>query len=218
MFQRSRSSAKTSRSRLIAEAFHVHPDSLSGLPSWTETERFDIVAKAPPNTSPEGLRSMMRALLEDRFKLAAHADKKMGRAFALVASQKAQSLRPSAPARAVDGGCRRRRAAVSGDFALVCEHMSMPDLADLLPDAAGGYLDAPVVDQTGIEGFYDFDLFWTPARLVDGSGGSGAPSAAGSGTTVFHALQDQLGLKLEPRKLPLPIVVIDHIERPAIEN
>lgn len=209
---------------LIAEAYHVRPEALSDAPGWTASERFDIVAKAPPATSPDDLRRMMVALLEERFKLAAHTARKVGPAYALVAGRKGPALKESADARAVDGGCRRRRATTPGDLAVVCQHMSMADLADALPDMAAGYIQVPVVDQTGVGGFYDFDLSWTPAGLFDGSNtrrrgdNSGSAPPAGSGTTVFNALEDQVGLKLQSRKLPLPMVVIDHVERASTEH
>lgn len=72
---------------LITEAYHVRPEALSGAPGWTESERFDIVAKAPPSTSPENLRRMMLALLRERFQLAAHTEQRVSPAFALIAGK-----------------------------------------------------------------------------------------------------------------------------------
>ena len=200
---------------LIAEAYHIRADNLSGAPNWTETERFDIVAKAPPATSPDDLRQMMVALLRERFGLATHTEQKVIPAYALVKAKNGPSLKQSEPARDVDGGCAPARASTRRDRGISCQHMSMADLADALPDMAGGYIDTPVVDRTGVEGFYDFELSWTPAARLNSSG---TQPTVGSGLSVFKALEDQAGLKLESRKLPLPVVVIDHVDRTPTGN
>ena len=123
---------------LIAEAYHVRSDSLSGAAGWTESERFDIIAKASPSTPPDDLRRMMVTLLRERFQLTTHTEQKVMPAFALVKGNNPQSLKPSEAARAVDGGCGPVRPETRGDIAVSCQHMSMADLADALPDIGVG--------------------------------------------------------------------------------
>ena len=85
--------------------------------------------------------------------------------------------------------------------------MTMAEFADLLPELAPGYLDRVVVDSTGLEGAFDFRLTWVPAANIDQGG-----------ITAFDALEKELGLKLESRKLPITVTVIDHIEKLAEAN
>ena len=89
----------------------------------------------------------------------------------------------------------------------VCVNMTMADLAAFLPDMAGAYVDRPVVNLTNLADAYDFKLTWVGKALIDQGG-----------LTVFEALEKQLGLKMEERKLPFPATVIDHIERPSDDN
>ena len=101
----------------------------------------------------------------------------------------------------------------------------MSQLADKLRDMAGGYIDHPVIDATDLKGSWDLVLSFTPARLMQNGGGRGGdagPASAASDPngrlTVFEALERQLGLKLETRKAPMQVLVIDHIEQEPIEN
>jgi len=211
---------------LISLGFHVRPEDLQGAPAWTESERFDIVAKAPPTTSEDDLRRMLITLLEDRFKLATHTEQKVTQVYALVVGKGGpKNLKESTPARAAEDRCRGGQAA-PGDRAFECQHTSMADLAQVLASGVRGYIQIPVVDETGIKGSYDFQLSFTPAGRLEGGGrgGRGGDSDAtpappmGSGLSIFDALQAQLGLKLESKKLPMPIIVIDHVERTPTEN
>jgi uncharacterized protein (TIGR03435 family) len=94
----------------------------------------------------------------------------------------------------------------------------MADLADWLPTRiAPSFIDRPVVDLTGLKGPYDIQLDWVPRPLV-GNAADPASADVAAGATVFDALDKQLGLKLEERKLPMPVIVIDHIERVPTEN
>lgn len=210
---------------LIALGYHVRIQDLQGAPGWTESERVDIVAKAPPSTSEDDLRRMLITLLQDRFKLATHTDQKVTSLYALVVSKGGpKNLKDSTPPAATEQRCHRASPPVSGDVGTACQHTSMSDLAEYLAGAVPGYVQMPVVDQTGLKGIYEFQLFWTPAGRLNagaGRGGDGAENRAaeaGSGTSVFDALQTQLGLKLEARKQPMPVVVVDHIERMPTEN
>ena len=210
---------------LIALGYHVRIQDLQGAPGWTESERLDIVAKAPPSTSEDDLRRMLITLLQERFKLATHTEQKVMEVYALVAGRGGpKGLKESTPPRSTEQRCHRMSPAVPGDVGTECQHSSMSDLAGYLENAVPGYIQAPVVDQTGIQGVYEFQLFWTPAGRLNagpGRGGDGSENRSaqiGSGTSVFDALQSQLGLKLESKKLPMPVVVVDRVERLPAEN
>lgn len=210
---------------LISAGFHIRAEELQGAPGWTETERFDIVAKAPPTTSEDDLRRMLITLLQDRLKLATHTEQKVMPVYALVVGKNGpKSLKESTPARPADDRCNGVPAPTPGDRAFNCQHTTMADLAEHLQGAVRGYIQIPVVDQTGIKGSYDFLLSFTPAGRLTGGGGRGgdneqkSTAPMGSGLSIFDALQAQLGLKLESRKIPMPIVVVDHVERTPTEN
>jgi len=209
---------------LISEGYHVRPEAVSGAPGWSESERFDVVAKAPPTTSEDDLRRMLVALLQERLKLATHTEQKVMPVYALVVGKNGpKNLKESEPARAAEDRCVSGPPPTPGDRELVCRHTSMAALADAMPRVVRGFIQLPVVDQTGIQGSYEFKLDFTPANRLDGvgrggDGGKSGTAPLGSGLSIFDALQAQLGLKLESKKLPMPVIIIDHVERTPTEN
>ncbi len=197
---------------LITAAYHIPPNALEGGPGWLEIDRFDVVAKAAPTTSEADLRLMLRTLLADRFKLAIHQDQKSMPAYVLTVGKGGPKMQQSETAKPGDQRCTPGQG-TPGNQHVMCQHMTMDDLADTLPGLAPGYVrDTPVVDQTGLKGSYEFKLDWTPAGRLNAS-----PDGT-AGISLFDALEAQLGLKLENRKIPLPTVVIDHIDRVPSEN
>ena len=198
---------------LIALAYHVRPDFVTGGEKWLASERFDIVAKAGQTTPPDELRRMLQGLMAERFKLQIHSDQKIMPAYALLAGKNGPKLQPTEEGLLTERRCRAGDP-IPGQKHVICEHMTMPLLADTLQELATRDIDVPIVDQTGIAGAYTFQLAWTPAVH---SGAIDPPDPA-AGPTLFQAMEEQLGLKLESRKLPLPVVVIDKIERLPIEN
>ena len=209
---------------LIAEAYHVRSEELQGAPAWTESERFDVVAKAAPTASEDDLRRMLIALLQERLKLAAHTEQKVMPVYVLIVGRNGpKNLKESAPARPGEDRCSGAAGPVPGDRAFKCEHTTMADLAGTLARGVRGYITIPVVDQTGIKGSYNFEFNFTPAGRLNGAGGRGdsdqrSAAPIGSGLSLFDALQAQLGLKLESRKIPMPVVVVDHVERTPADN
>ena len=191
---------------LIAQAYKA--GDVTGGPGWLDSDRFDIIAKAPPNTPEDRLRLMLQTLLTERFKLAIHREQKTMTIYALVAAKrgfKLQAAAGSGQPKCVPGQ------GVEGLNHTVCTNFTMTDLAAWLPTRiAPSFIDRPVVDLTGLKGTYDFRLDWVPRPL--------AASDVADGATVFDALDKQLGLKLEERKQPMPVIVIDHIERVPTEN
>lgn len=198
---------------MIVMAYHVRPDAVTGGPGWLDSDRFDVVAKALQTTSQDELRLMLRTLLAERFKLALHTDQKVMPAYALVLGKAGLKLQPSEAALLTDQRCGPGEG-VAGQKHVACQHTTMAVLADTLQEIAPRDVAVPVVDRTGVAGSFNFQLDWAPAvRAV--AGASVDPPA---GPTLFDALETELGLKLESKKLPLPVIVIDRVERVPTDN
>ena len=189
---------------LISVAYDVREYQITGSPSWFDAEHFDIEA-VPENYSANGTRrvggsemnTMIRALLEDRFKLVVHRETKEGPIYSLVVGKTGPKFHESSE---VDSnGVTTRRGQ------MVANKVSMFVLARTL----ASQLSRPVVDNTGLKADYDFKLDWNPdlTPLEDGT--------VPEGPSIFSAVQEQLGLRLERSKGPVEILVIDHVERPT---
>lgn len=188
--------------RLIAQAYELREDQISG-PDWLASERFDIAAKAPRPTRDGDLQQMLQTLLVDRFKLTGHREAKPQRVYALVIVKQGSKLKP-------DDASSDSSSTNGTRGTLKAQHVSMQRFADRL----SRMVDLPVIDQTGMRGTYTFKLEWDPAA---NQLSPDAPSDS-QGPSIFRAMQQQLGLRLDPRKLPVQILVIDHIERQPTEN
>ena len=208
---------------LMLFAYDIQRPYLVGLPGWAETERFDIVARAGavPQISPTvgNVESMMlRTLLEDRFRLSMHTETRDMQIYALVLARSDGRLGPRlrrsqvdcmstspAPPSALGAGqpqCTGRNA--PGFTAAVGRPIS-PFLFFLV-----GQVQRAVIDRTGLTGTWDIDLTFSPD-------GAAAPATTpqDSGPSLFTALQEQLGLRLEPSTGPVQVLVIDRIARPT---
>src|SRR6185437_4570211 len=183
---------------LIGIAYGVKGFPLAG-PSSLESGTFDIVAKVPADYQRDQLGALMQRMLADRFKLAVHHETRPAPAYALVVAKGGSKLQESAGPRSYHTG---RPGLIEG------HQWSMTELADSL----AGFVANPVADQTGLRAVYDLKLEWNPDELAAQSGTHGeAPS-------LFTALQEQLGLRLESIRAPLDFVVVDHAERMPIPN
>jgi uncharacterized protein (TIGR03435 family) len=178
-----------------------------GGPKWMESQRFDIEAKALSVSGDHEMKAMLRALLLERFKLEIHRETKMSPGFALVVARGGLKIRavPPGPSR-----ISTRRASLN------VENASMPSLAQALSDV----MNRPVIDLTAIPGVFTFTLEWTPDVVQPGSltADDDDPNVLPDmprGPSISAALQDQLGLKLESRRVPLDLLRIDHAERPS---
>jgi uncharacterized protein (TIGR03435 family) len=191
---------------LIAEAWTITPDGVVG-PSWLDDVRVDIAAKAAsPQTTDADIRLMVRSLLQDRMKLVAHTENREQRVLALTIWRGTPKLTPSdAPRTAEEGDCSVGLGTV-GERA-VCKHMTMARLAHELPQIASRYVDQRVVDQTNLQGAWDFTVEWATR-----------PDANTGGLSLFAAFQAQLGLELKPKKLPVSVLVIDSMEKAPTSN
>jgi len=198
---------------LIMAAYNVQENMITGGPGWLDSDRFDIVAKAPPNTPPDTLFLMLRSLLAERFKLTIHREDKPMPVYAMVVGKGGPKLSKAA------GGQQTCRWITPGNGRVQreCQNMTMQQLASDIPKWGMARVDLPVVDLTEIQGSYDFRLEWSiPSGR--GEGKADAPAADDlAGSTIFDAMS-QVGLKLEPRKRPVPVIVIDHAERVPTSN
>jgi uncharacterized protein (TIGR03435 family) len=193
---------------LISEAWVMNPDDVYG-PPWLDDVRIDMVAKAASDrTQDSELRLMLQALLKNRMKLAAHIEPRQKSVWALaVWKGDAKMTMSEPPAKPEDADCSRSRTEGSR-FRLVCRHETMKAFAHELPQYTGGYVTTTVVDQTGLRDSWDFTLEWTPMQQIESSGG----------LTFFAALQSQIGLQLRNRKLAVPVLVVDNVERKPADN
>jgi uncharacterized protein (TIGR03435 family) len=194
---------------LMAAAWQVKPYAIEGGPAWLDSDRFDVAANAPQGTSPKDVQLMLRNLLIERFRLVAHNGEKVMAAYALVVGKGGPKLQETTAGSSDPMGCAGQRE--QGMAHRTCKNTSMAVFADSLPGMSPHYIDLPVVNLTGLDGRYDFKLSWQPQQL-QGKGGD-LP-----GPTIFDAVRDQFGLKLESRRLPVQTIVIDKIERLGGEN
>lgn len=220
---------------LILYAYSVTSERIFGGPSWVSADRFDIVAKAEGNASPAEMKLMVRALLADRFKLVVHTEIRELPMFALLVNRSDGKLGPQLRAAAVAcpagvelyarnvepsekrPSCGTRR----GVGKIEAWGINMSQLANLLApiaqraslrDAAAGL----VVDHTGLTGYFDVALEWDQNATLRLDASPTAPEpVAGSGTSIFAAVREQLGLKLDAQKAPTDVVVIDSAEKPT---
>jgi uncharacterized protein (TIGR03435 family) len=205
---------------LIAAAYGVEADNVWGGPSWLENDRFDIIAKAPPNSKQDALKPMLQSLLADRFHLAVHEDKKPMPAFVLTAGKHAQLKKADGSG---ETGCKFKTEGFdpqgggppTGTPTIVytCRNISMEAFAKGMRNMAamGQFLNGnPVVDQTELQGAWDFTFKYSLRSF--------GPAASGSLVTLFDAMDKQLGLKLEPSKVPMPVLVVDNVNQKPTAN
>jgi uncharacterized protein (TIGR03435 family) len=203
---------------LISTAYGINQNEVLGGPSWLEMDRFDVIAKMPANSTPETQKAMLQALLAERFKLVVHTDNKPMPAFALTAGKRTQLKEsdgsgetecrfmppPPPPPRGPDGAPRALPV-----FSFACHNMSMARFAEELRDMAD-LDDKPVVDRTGLKGSWEFTFKFTPQFRGGGF--------AGETITVPDAVEKQLGLKLEPVNVPVPVLLVDSVNQKPTAN
>ncbi len=191
--------------RCILRAYRVQEFQLTGGPGWVNTQGFDINAKMGEgmdqlsgDAREERLREMLRSLLADRFNLVLRHEAKVLPAYALTVAKGGLKLKPVE----ADGNTSTS----TGSRELKASKISMAQLATML----SGLVSRPVVDMTEAKGVYNLKLEWTPDDQASGKSGNDLP-----GPSIFTALQEQLGLKLESHKTPVELLVIERAERPT---
>ena len=231
---------------LIWLAWNATPAEITGGPKFLDTDRFDLVAKAPadattelvgePRVDTSALRLMVRTLLVKRFGLTTHTEEQPVPAFTLTALKpklsKADPANRTAFHEGAGTGAKDPRVVNPAIGRMVtCTNMTMAQFAENLPIIAGGYfgdVSRNVLDATGLDGAYDFTFSFSGASTLptgrgqSGSGlsANGVPQAPdpGGGISLFEALEKQLGLRLETQKRNLPVLVIDHIDERPTDN
>ena len=198
---------------LLAAAYNLNPHAISGGPAWVESDRYDILAKTPGEVRPshEEQMSMLRKLLDERFQLKFHREPKEMPLYTLTAMKNGTKLRESAPNLPPEGPPLLAFVIDPERVALPARSATMAEFAAVLQRAA---LDRPVVDNTGLNGRYDFDLEFTPDESLFG-GALGNPPADAAKPGLFAAIQQQLGLKFEATRGIISTLVIDRVERPT---
>jgi uncharacterized protein (TIGR03435 family) len=253
---------------LLMTAYDVKNYQISG-PSWLDTERFDITATLPPDSTKEQFRLMMQNLLAERFKLTIHRETKELPSYTLVVNKGGPKMQESAPAAAANetdgppplpppppgppkmgpdgfpilpfpasGRPGMFTMMMPGRARLTAQQQTMTDLANRLT----AQMNRPVIDATGLTAKYDFTLTFSPEGMngpmgpggpmgaaavrvppPGGGGGGGSepvfvPEGEAPALNIFGAIQAQLGLKLEPKKGNVEVIVVDHMEKTPTEN
>ncbi len=183
---------------LISRAFGVAEFQVERGPGWVDSEKYDITAKAdtPLEMSREELRPCLQALLVERFRLKYHRETKEGSVYSLVVGKNGSKLKEHSGA----GRSAIGASSAAGKVEITGTKVTLARLAEYLSGQAG----RPVVDNTRMTGEYDFRVEWATEETI----GSSEPS-------LFTALQEQLGLKLDATKGPVEMIVIDSAERPS---
>jgi uncharacterized protein (TIGR03435 family) len=233
----------------IRVAYRVKDFQVEG-PEWIDNARFDVEGKFPEGATEAQVPEMLQSMLADRFKLTLHRNTKEHAIFALVAGKGGPKLKASEaapgdggapggdPGRGGRGGMPRGGMMMQIDDAgahLKASGVTLATLAEMI----SRFTEQPVVDMSGIEGQYDFDLLLAPEALRNGAGGGGGgrgpgpiggapapqseganpvPQAQSSRAGTMHEAVQAYGLKLEPRKAQMEILSVDHIEKTPTEN
>jgi len=198
---------------LIKTAWNIDGESVSGGPPWLDTDRFDVIAKAPPKSSEAERALMLRALLTERFKLVVHIGEKQLAIYALTVGKRGVQFQESGATGHTD--CKPDFAPGPPQMITVtCPSMTMPDFAKQLRQMAGGYIHNQVIDYTGLKGAYTLTVKWS-ARQAPKTNDAGDSVA---NVTIFEAVDKQLGLNLEATKRAVPVVVVDSVERTPAPN
>ncbi len=214
---------------VVAKAYGLEGYQLA-CPNWLADARYDIVAKVPASATRAEFQAMLQNLLSDRFQMTVHRETKELPIYAMVVAKNGPKLKVSgAEPEAATGDAPEVNTVSQGKDGLPVMPagyqghligMKLPSGTMLrakgepLPDFAktlSALLDRPVFDLTGLTGKYDFGIKWTPVE-------ANALAASDPGPDVFEAMQMQLGLRLDPRRAPVAMVVVDHVEKVPSEN
>jgi uncharacterized protein (TIGR03435 family) len=202
----------TTLNDLMMFVYAVNTKQIVGAPAWAENDRFDITTGQPdlPGAPSEAqVRSMMRKLLETRFGVKFHKDKKEMSAYILGVSKDGPKMTKS------DADPHSPHAFFFTKLGnLTVRNATMEDVAEGLQ---GAVFDRPVVDRTDIQGHWDFSLKWTPDETqFQVFGAKIVPNeAADAPPPIFTAIQEQIGLKLDAAKTMVDVMVLDHVEKPS---
>jgi len=227
------SASNISLKAVIQYAYGVEENQILGAPGWLGSERFDMEAKvsssdtdALHNLNPDQLRLMLQPLLADRLQLKVHTEARDLPVLVLVVTKGGPKLHEAKPGDTYPNGLKGFDGGGGPGMMLMrpgqltAQGVDLPFVAKQLSQQLG----RTVQDKTGLTGKYDFTMQWKPDRDPSPMPGAPQPGQQGPGATlstdsseasIFTALQEQLGLKLESRKAPVEVLVIDHVEAPS---
>jgi uncharacterized protein (TIGR03435 family) len=220
---------------LIRVAYGFDTDKIVGGPNWLELDRFDVIAKLPADSTPESQKLMLQSLLADRFKLVVRKDTKPLPTYALTVGKKLQlkeangseetGCRPQAGSGApVEGGVRLMMSSMNGapvtinlgpgmTVQYMCRNMTMAAFAAGLRGMIGASLGPnAVLDETGLKGAWNFDFKYSMQMMGPMMGENS------DRISIFAALEKQLGLKLEEKQIPTPVLVVESVNRKPGDN
>ena len=227
---------------LIRQAYQLQDFQISGGPGWLNSDRFDINAKLPdgvrdsgppaPGSGPGPLQLMIRALLAERFKLAVHNETKDSPIYALILARSDGRLGPelkkseancdgAGPGRGRGGPTPPPGPPQPGDRMPCGIRIGPGNIAvggsplSQFANSLGMFAGRVVQDRTGLTGNYDFNLTWTPDQMPQRPPGAPDLPVDPNGPSLFTAVQEQLGLKLDSQRGPVELVVIDRAEKPV---
>lgn len=199
---------------LIAAAYDLNPQEISGGPPWVDSDHWDVVAKTPGDVRPALTEqmAMLRQLLGERLQLSFHRETKELSIYTLTVAKEGPKLKEStvSPDATPEGPPPLIFNLSPAVVRLAARYASMAEFASVLQRSP---LDRPVIDRTGLTGRYDFDLEFAPDESLWGGILRRPENSDKPG--LFRAVQEQLGLRLEATKGPVDALVIDHIERPS---
>jgi uncharacterized protein (TIGR03435 family) len=185
-------------SNLITYAYDVRHIQIVGSPGWVDTDRYDITAKAAPDDAAGSRdasgRERLRTLLADRFGLAVHRETKTQNVYRMLVAKRGATMR------AVETPGVQRGIYIEGRGHL----QGFAATTAMIARELAGITERIVIDDTNLTGMFDWTLQW-----------AAEPDDATAGPTIFAALEEQLGLKLEPAQAPVDVIVVDHINRPT---
>lgn len=189
---------------LLRVAFSVQEFQIDARPGWAGVDRFDIVATLPAGATPGDWPLMLQSLLRDRFKLRFHLEPRPTAVYELTVAKNGHKLTPADPSRCANpsGTCGFNGSPTQIDG----DSVSTAQLATRLSRSMG----IMVIDKTGLSGSFDILLQWA---VDDAFAGAGASASR----TIFGAIEDQLGLKLESARAPVDVLVVDSAERPSAD-
>jgi uncharacterized protein (TIGR03435 family) len=224
---------------LVGQVWGISNEMIVGAPKWFDQDRWDIVAKPPsaalsaggprgPTIDFDSVLTMVKSLLDERFGLKTHMEERPINAYTLLAAK--PKMKPADPNGRIK--CEEGPGAAGRDprdstpilgRLITCHNMSMPLFASMLHGLAPGYIRAPVLDSTGLEGTFEFTLSFSTAGQLQSGGGRGDTTATAAAdpngaVSLLDALPKQLGLKLEMQKRPVEVLVIDHLEQKPTDN
>ena len=186
---------------MVQWAYHLQPIQVTG-PGWIESNRYDIMAKASGPVSHDQLRQMMQTLLAQRFKLTYHTENKEMPAYVVTVAKGGHKMKQS------EGEGEMDVKPTGRGLIVAFTHVTMEQLTDLTQSPLQGV----VVDQTGLKGAWDFTLDASSFAMTQPTGIEDAINM------VIQAVNEQLGLKIEQKKVPAELLTVDHADKVPVEN